>query len=99
MSMHLSLSSDISFLIHTEMVKREHQEIDDEDDTGSITPITRIKKEVVQDSDITISSAITTPKKKAKSQSSKSTDGGEGPDTPKSKSPAKSVSPPYLNFN
>jgi hypothetical protein len=92
----ISLSSDISFLIHTEMVKREHQEIDDGDDTGSITPITRIKKEVVQDSDITISSVITTPKKKAKSQSSKSTDGGEGPDTPKSKSPAKSVSPLYL---
>jgi hypothetical protein len=89
----ISLSSDISFLIHTEMVKREHQEIDDGDDTGSITPITRIKKEVVQDSDITISSAIKTPKKRSKSQSSKSTDGGEGPDTPKSKSPAKSVSP------
>jgi hypothetical protein len=78
------------------MVKREYQEIGDEDDIDSLTPITRIKKEVVQDKSVAISSAITTPKKKSKSQSSKSTDEGEGPDTPKSKSPAKSVSPLYL---
>ena len=80
------------------MVKREYQEIDDEDDTNPLTPINKIKTEIVQDKAVPISSAITTPKKKAKSQSSKSTDGGEGSDTPKSKSPAKSVSPLYLNF-
>ena len=78
------------------MIKREYQEIEDEDDTDSLTPITKIKKEIAQDKDMIISSAVTTPKKRSKSQSSKSTDGGEGPDTPKSKSPAKSVSPLYL---
>jgi hypothetical protein len=77
------------------MVKREYQEIEDEDNTDSFTPITKIKKDIVQDK-LTISSAKTTPKKKPKSQSSKSTDGGEGPDIPKSKSPAKSVSPLHL---
>jgi hypothetical protein len=81
------------------MVKREYQEIDVEDNTDSLTPITSIKKEVVQNKLVAISSANTTPKKKARSQSSKSTDGGEGPDTPKSKSPAKSVSPLYLKFD
>jgi hypothetical protein len=91
MHMHLplALSQLITYYIHTKMIKREYQEVDREDDTDSLTPITRIKKEIIQDNNITISSANTTPKKKSKS---KSTDGGEGPDTPKSKSPAKSVS-------
>jgi hypothetical protein len=77
------------------MVKREYQSIDDEEDPDSLTPITNIKKEIIQDKDTIISSAKTTPRKKAKSQSSKSTDAGEGddPNTPKPKSPAKSVSP------
>jgi hypothetical protein len=80
------------------MVKREYQSIEDGADTDSLTPITKIEKEIIQDKDTketSISSALTTPRKKAKSQSSKSTDEGvgEGPTTPKSKSPAKSVSP------
>ena len=87
------------------MIKREYQEIDDGDDTDSLTTTTKVKKEIVQDSNMAISSAKTTPKKRAKSPSLKSTDHGKGegdgesPNTPKSKSPAKSVSPPYLNFN
>jgi hypothetical protein len=88
----------IPYRIHVEMIKREYQEIDVEDNTDSLTPITTIKKEIIQDNNIPISSAKTTPKKRAKPQSSKSIDEGEreGPMTPKSKSPAKSVSPVYL---
>jgi hypothetical protein len=81
------------------MVKREYQSIDDEDNPDSLTPITKVKEEIIQDKDTVISSAKTTPRKKPKSQSSRSTDPGNengdggSPTTPKSKSPAKSVSP------
>jgi len=95
--LHMHLSLLISHLTvyrsHIKMVKREYQEIEDEDDIDSLTPDTKIKEEVINDTIVTISSAKTTPKKKSKSQSSKSTDGVESPDTPKTKSPAKSVSP------
>lgn len=99
MHMHspLSMSHLIPSQLHIRMVKREYQEIEKEDDIDTLTPITKIKKEIFQDKDMIISSALTTPKKKAKSQSLKSNDGGEGPDTPKSKSPAKSVSPLYIS--
>jgi len=105
-SMHMHLSLLVFhltlYLINNKMVKREYQEIEDEDDIDSLTPDTRIKEEVIRDNIVTISSATATPKKRAKSQSSKSTDQGQGggdgecPNTPKSKSPAKSVSPLYL---
>jgi len=78
------------------MVKREYQEVKDEDEIDSLTPNSKIKKEIVEDRSVTISSAKTPPKETAKTQSSKSTGGVEGPDTPKSKSPAKSVSPSLL---
>lgn len=78
------------------MVKREYQGFEVEDVTNSLTPITKVKNEIIQDDDMVISSAKTPPKKRAKAQSHKSSDQEEGLDTPKSKSPAKSVSAPSL---
>jgi len=78
------------------MVKREYQKIKDEDNTDSLTTITDVKNEIIEDDNMVISSAKTPPKKRAKSQSHKSSDQQEGLDTPKSKSPAKSVSPLHL---
>jgi len=75
------------------MVKREYQDIQNEDDTNSLAPITKVKTEIITDDNMVISSAKTPPKKRAKLQSCKSGDQGEGPNTPKSKSQAKSVSP------
>jgi len=75
------------------MVKREYQDIQNDHDTNSLAPITKVKTEIIRDDNMVISSAKTPPKKRAKSQSCKSSNQGEGPNTPKSKSPAKSVSP------
>lgn len=76
------------------MVKREYQDIEDEDEADNSPTTTSVKQESIFNETMTLTSAKTTPKKKAKSspsKSSKDVDLEEEGNTPKS-SPAKGVS-------